>query len=285
MHESVIVERLAGVKCSRDMRSPEQAAVREDGKQVEDNQDGDYTRGDDPPTKTRVIAAVPTSENDNWSKLWQRLDDIESRLSKVDVLEADITLLKSENEDMKKTVGLLEDKVEKCAGQFVAVEEFGLWKGKCVDLENRLRRNNVVIYNLPEGTEGKETGGYCTDYVQKFIYENMGFEVSVERAHRTPMSVSAEKLATAKRPRPIHVMFRHFMDKDRVIRNAATTFKGKVFDGRKIFVEHDLNEEIRSARKSKLTRFKELRKKGNRAFWKYPATIAWFNDDGIMNTE
>ena len=53
---------------------------------------------------------------------------------------------------------------------------------KIDDLENRSRRYNIVIFNLPEGTEGVDCTKYLSDLLNKECkIQNCG----IQRAHRT----------------------------------------------------------------------------------------------------
>ena len=58
--------------------------------------------------------------------------------------------------------GLKEDYVKECARL----------QRELVDQSNRNRRNNVVVYNLPEGVEGDHTLD-LTKYVQTFLSETL----------------------------------------------------------------------------------------------------------------
>ena len=75
-------------------------------------------------------------------------------------------------------------------------------------MSNRLRRNTIIVHNVPEGAEGDE-GGYCEAFAANFIWNEMGVNgtdpgesVLVERAHRQPLG---QPDRSRTRPRPIYV--------------------------------------------------------------------------------
>ena len=161
-------ERAAGVKCNRDLRSPEQAGV-----QV--NQDGLIQSKVDSESSCKVrVITTQSNDEDNWNRLWQRLDAIETKMSKVDTLELEVNKLKTESEGLKSSVGMLREQVTIIdKADNVSAKEFAVLKAKCSDLENRLRRNNLVIYNLPEGYEGDE-GGFLHRVCEIIYYGKYG---------------------------------------------------------------------------------------------------------------
>ena len=88
---------------------------------------------------------------------------------------------------------------------------------KIDDLENKSRRNNIVILNLPEeGTEGVDWTKYLSDLLNK---ECKIQNCEIQRAHRTGKPNPAPNNASngnaqSYTPRPIHVGFGLYQDKE-----------------------------------------------------------------------
>ncbi|CAI5682234.1 unnamed protein product [Oreochromis niloticus] len=87
---------------------------------------------------------------------------------------------------------------------------------RCDDLENRSRRANLRILNIPEGSEdGKDPIKFISDV----LMEVMGSEVfpappELERAHRTPTSRTSRRSS----PRAFLVCFSRFQQKEAALR-------------------------------------------------------------------
>ena len=62
-----------------------------------------------------------------------------------------------------------------------------------VDLSNRARRNNLIMYNVPEGTEGAGRDGDCLSYVKNFINTTLGMDAipEVQAAHRSSRNLNS----------------------------------------------------------------------------------------------
>lgn len=87
---------------------------------------------------------------------------------------------------------------------------------RCDDLENRSRRSNLRILNIPESSEeGKDPVKFMSDV----LMEVMGPEVfsappELERAHRTPTSRAGQRSS----PRTFLVCFSRFQQKEAALR-------------------------------------------------------------------
>jgi len=133
---------------------------------------------------------------------------------------------------------------------------------KMDDLENRNRRNNIVIFNLPEGTEGSS----CSDYIQAMLRENCNIEASIERAHRSGRP-------GGDKPRPIHVAFSFFPEKEKCRKALSQLYRQKKFGSAKLFVSNDFSKKVQDMRKEKIPEIKRLKELGHQAFLIYPATV------------
>ncbi|KAF7655958.1 hypothetical protein LDENG_00047890 [Lucifuga dentata] len=99
---------------------------------------------------------------------------------------------------------------------------------KCEDLQNRLRRNNLRLYQVPEGSEGCDMIGFVKDLIHKVLNTPPEMEVKIERAHRAFIS---KPMDTAAPPRSIIVRFLDFTVKGAIPRQAWSqkqlTLQGK----------------------------------------------------------
>ena len=90
-----------------------------------------------------------------------------------------------------------------------------------LDQENRSRRNNIVLHNVPEGAEEAHD---CSDFVKNFIINHMKVEHEskweIERAHRSPTGPPS-----SNRVRPIHVKFLRHADRVEVLKAAPKKLK------------------------------------------------------------
>ena len=130
-------------------------------------------------------------------------NDISTVKGKVAQLEDGLNHTNSKLAEMK---GKLEEKAEK--------DKLKDLEREIEDLRKRLRRNNLVFYNIPEKAEGQD----CAAFITGFINTHMGLEalcgdVEIERAHRTPTKVQGNNNKKQvqgnnnKKPRPVYVAF------------------------------------------------------------------------------
>ena len=74
------------------------------------------------------------------------------------------------------------------------------------DMENRLWRNNIRVYGIPEEAEGKEMVPFLVEFFKKTLTLEDDVEIKLERAHRA----IAPKPKTTAPPRSIIVRFLDF---------------------------------------------------------------------------
>ena len=118
---------------------------------------------------------------------------------------------------------------------------------KIDDLENRSKRNNVVIWGLKEGVE-KDCGSVEEFLQDELFSKHMGLEnIEVMRAHRTKINQAAASASTSQ-PRPIHVYLLRYPDKGRILKAATNTLKDNPFHGSQIFISDDVSKSVRNVR-------------------------------------
>lgn len=148
---------------------------------------------------------------------------------------------------------------------------------KIDELENRGRRNNIVLFNIPEGMEGNN----CAAFINSLITEAstdpaiLGAAKEIQRAHRSGKKNPVHSGGERARPRPIHVGYSSFQAKEKSKKCLRELFKSKKFgpNDASFFVSDDYSRKVQQLRKEKVPELKRLRKEGKRAYLVYPAEI------------
>ncbi len=109
---------------------------------------------------------------------------------------------------------------------------------KVVMLEDRARRNNLKIFNLPESCEAQNPVKFIQTFLQKtFPQEFTTLPPEIDRAHRIgPLRFSN------KRPRPFIVRIHFFRVKERIVQLAKEAGQLK-YDGKNIYIYPDWSVE------------------------------------------
>ncbi|KAF3859889.1 hypothetical protein F7725_000144, partial [Dissostichus mawsoni] len=177
----------------------------------------------------------------------------------LDRLEQTVLDIKVQMGEHEGRIGKLEDRVgmaedvavrHQRALRYLIHRDMAL-SATCDDLQNRLRRNNVRIFQVPEG-------------VREETWQN------IERAHRSP-PYTPHRDPTAP-PRHIVVRFLDAAVKDLVIRQAWS--QGQVsFQDKRIFFDQDYSPELHKKRAKVHEVIKQLKKKDILARCIYPAQL------------
>ncbi|RXN10941.1 LINE-1 type transposase domain-containing 1 [Labeo rohita] len=147
------------------------------------------------------------------------------------------------------------------------------------DLENRSRRANLRIVNVPEGSEnGKDP----VTFVAELLLEMTGTEVFdnppiLERAHQSP----GQKPADGRKPRPFVVCFHRFQEKERLLRWARQ--HEMKYKGNLVRIYQDLSATLSRKRSSYNGIKQSLYQKGIRFQLLYPARLrVTFNEETLV---
>lgn len=164
-------------------------------------------------------------------EIQKRLDAMELKLKNVEALASNVKELSSKVSGLEKTVRILENKL--------------------VDLEDRSRRNNVLVFGIAE-KPGETTDDLKQSVVEGVFKTMMGVQVSsTERIHRVGRKQSA-------RPRPVVLRLMDYREKDLIFKNC---FKLK---GNTISVSEDFSAVTRQKRKKLWDSAAEIRKAGGK---------------------
>lgn len=180
-------------------------------------------------------------------------------------------------EQLEKRVGMAEDAGirQQRAIRHLLKRDIDL-SAKCDDLQNRMRRNNIRIFQIPEGSEGKDTPGFVKDLLQKVLKLPPGTDIKIERAHRSLVAKPTDPTAP---PRSIIVRFLDAGVKDAIIRQAWS--QGPVlFQDKRIYFDQDYSPDLQQKRMRVQDAIKQLRKKDIQARCVYPAQLRIKTDTG-----
>ena len=177
-----------------------------------------------------------TSDSADYSR---KLDDILAKmdvlitaktemLSKLNKLEKAQSTIMKDVEDLKKSAQETELVIQESNSQLLLKAdktEVETLKEKIDDLENRSKRNNVVIWGIPESSENYFFS--MEEFIESEHFQShMNFEQRIEvmRAHRTRIKRNPSENDTPK-PRPIQVYLLRHTDKVLLLKLAASKYK------------------------------------------------------------
>ena len=156
-------------------------------------------------------------------------------------------------------------------------EELASAYKKMEDLENRSKRNNIVIWGLKEGAEA--THNSLEDFLRvEFFEKHMQLQnIEVMRAHRTNVNQRATEANTST-VRPIHIYLLRFSDKVQILKVAANALKDNPFLDCQIFISDDVSKNVRKNRaKLRKDYLKGIEERSDVEFafipWSVPAQI------------
>lgn len=223
-----------------------------------------------------LAAKIDKLDSDSQSRhdvLCVKLQQLESKAAslsgEVNDLKQGLEFTNKEVETVKDT---LSNKVDSARVAFL--------ERKLDDLENRSKRNNIVIWNIPEGAEKDSS---CRVIVSNILSHHMQLEGDLEimRAHRTNIRRQSTTEGTdSPLPRPIHVYLLRYTDKQYILRNAASTLKDNPFLEANLYISDDVSKKVRDDRKKLKERYiNEIRSREEVDFayipWNVPARILY----------
>uniref|UniRef100_A0AAV2JIS7 L1 transposable element RRM domain-containing protein n=1 Tax=Knipowitschia caucasica TaxID=637954 RepID=A0AAV2JIS7_KNICA len=151
-------------------------------------------------------------------------------------------------------------------------------KEKCIDLENRSRRQNIRILNVPEGAENNMPTIFIAKFLSKVLgEENFDGPILVDRAHRS----LAPKPRSGERPRPMIARLHYYSDKEKIMSLSRT--KGKLFfEGAQVHIFPDMSPEVGRQRAAFNQVKTKLRDAGVKYRMLFPAKLEITVDDSRM---
>lgn len=147
---------------------------------------------------------------------------------------------------------------------------------RCEDMENRLRRNNLRIYRVPEGSEGKDVKLFVQELLKSALQLPPEMNITIERAHR---ALTARPKNPDAAPRSLIVKFLDYSVKETILRKAWEQKKVMYKEGQ-IYLDHDFSPKLQKKRSLVRDAVKQLRTKNIRARCIFPAQLRVALEDG-----
>lgn len=192
-----------------------------------------------------AIEALIAATNKNQQETSIKLDQINSGIAALGTRVSKVEGQVKEIPKIQENLSTIETTVNSIKCDSISFRDHLTEMNTVVDdLENRMRRNNLIFKGLPELEN--ETWNDAKVIITGFAQEMLGISLGeIERAHRLGQKRSGTK-------RPIIVKFLSFRDREEVLRNA---FKLKNVTP-PIRISEDFSDKVRSARQ-KLWEFAE----------------------------
>ena len=180
--------------------------------------------------------------------LLEAKNDMLMKLNKVEEIQHGIV---KDVDELKQSLRDLQQKIEEKADRI----ENAVLTRRIEDLENRSKRNNIVIWGVEEGSEGAYTS--MEEFVSVTIFQglmNLERKVEVMRAHRINIKQDANN---PPKPRPIHVYLLRYTDRVFfILKSAASKLKDNKYKNTQLFISDDVSRAVRKER-AKLRKLKE----------------------------
>lgn len=192
-------------------------------------------------------------------------------------LKEDITKLENRTTEAEERISANEDANRRHvrAFRYLLHRDVDL-TARCEDMQNRLRRNNLRLYRVPEGSEGKDVKGFVQELLKSALQLPPEMQVNIERAHRAMAAKPKNPSAT---PRSLIVRFVDYSVKDAILRQAWEQRK-VMYKEEQIYFDHDYSPELQKKRARVRDAIKQLKQKNIRAKCLYPAQLKVYMEDG-----
>lgn len=161
-------------------------------------------------TMARFFREAEEKSEARQSRLEKRLDSMQSVLTRH---TEDIKTLRTETSRLQERMAQTEKITNEQLSQFREVSS------KLITMEDRARRDNLLILNLKEGMEGQSALAYLNKMLPNWFPALATSPPELMRAHRLghPRSVPA---GSTTRPRPVIINCLRFTDRDILLKEA-----------------------------------------------------------------
>lgn len=212
---------------------------------------------------SKLLDAIQETKEDLTKHIDKKTADIQTTLTKI---ESSLSTLSEQVEEIETRVSANEDDIKDARDRVDKMEKLiKHLKDKTDDLENRSRRSNIRILNVPEQAEGQDAVGFLEKFIPHILGNaNFTSPVTLERAHRIGKK--------SDRPRPLIAKFLNFRDKEKVLRLARS--KGEMtYENKKISFYPDYSADLQRRRDEFLDVKRVLREKEVEYALIYPAQL------------
>lgn len=186
-------------------------------------------------------------------------------------LSAQLTKLENRVTDAKERISATEDTNAahgKAIGYLLQREaELFEW---CEDLENRHRRQNLRLYQVPEGSEGRDMIAFIKKVLPTVLTSLPLTEadIRIDRAHRALMPKPKEN----DPPRSIVIKFADYTVKEQILQHAWRQRTVKMGE-KQIYFDNDYSPELQKKRAQVRYVVKQLKEKNVKTKCMYPARL------------
>ncbi|KAG8008882.1 LINE-1 retrotransposable element ORF1 protein [Nibea albiflora] len=186
-------------------------------------------------------------------------------------LSAQITKLEKRVVDAEERVTATEEATAihgKAIG-FLLQREAELFE-RCEDLQNRHRRQNLRLYQVPEGSEGRDMVAFIKKLLPT-VLTNLPLaeaDIRIDRAHRALMPKPKEN----DLPRSIVIQFTDYTVKEQILQQAWRQRTVKMGE-KQIYFDNDYSPELQRKRAQVRYVVKQLKEKNVKAKCMYPARL------------
>lgn len=203
------------------------------------------------------------------AKFSQTLDNVTTRLEKIDRRFAEAEQRISTNEDEITALKLSLAEAKKSISTLLQ---------KTDEQENRSRRDNIRIIGLKEGIEGREPVAFFQTWLPTVLgLDTKHGTVKLDRAHRTPGTPRDDN-----KPRSVIMKLHNYADKVRILA-AFKTKQSVAHDGEPVYIRSDLSAGVVEQRRAFNGVCDLLIKRSIRFRMNFPATLV-FSHGGEKHT-
>jgi len=195
-----------------------------------------------------------------FNRLEKRIDNMHATLSRH---TEEIKSIHTESVNLRERVA----NVEKSAA--LSLKNLQTYEAKLTEMEDRARRDNLLVFNLKERVEGANARAYLMDKILEWFPALESSRPELMRCHRLGKPPTHGSAKT--RPRPLMVKCLRFTDRDRLLGEARKS--PPEVDGELLTFTADYSEPTTRRRKPCYKIMYDARCLGFEAFLLYPATI------------
>lgn len=211
-------------------------------------------------TMAKYFSEADEKSEARFNRLEKRIDTMHATLSRH---TEDIRTIRGETLSLKERTANVEKSTALC------LKNLQTYEAKLIELEDRARRDNLLVFNLQEGIEGSNARAYLMEKITEWFPALAPSPPELMRCHRLGKAPSSG--STKGRPRPLIAKCLRFTDRDRLL-NEARKSPPEV-DGNLLTFTADYSEATTKRRKPCYKLMYEARSHGFQAFLLYPATI------------
>lgn len=227
-------------------------------------------------SETKILAELEKLRAENREGHNQTKMSLKKLETSMEDLKGEMTKLEKRTQEVEDRVSATEDDGRKYerAIRYLLRRERDL-TARCEDLQNRTRRNNMTIYWVPEGSEGKDVKKFVAEMIQLVLKPMPDVNMQIERAHRSLVSKPKTPNAT---PRSLIVRFVDYSVKDKILRQAWS--QKLTYKDEQIYFDHDYSPELQRKRAQVREIIKQLKDKNVKAKCLYPAQLKLTTEKG-----